>query len=377
MKRLAVALLGMLLAACTSGESPAHSPVSASPGASAKTVVPAVAVVARDSGLGGYALSLVSVGGKVLASTHATWPYGGKCGPAEAGIISPPPVSTSNTRAYYLDTGGIKWLQEDGTTGLAFGPLAPRPNTAIGFAVSTDDSELAINTLDYSNASLVQHLNVTRVGSTSPGTEIYTATSPANARTAAVWPMAWHGGDIVLAYHIGTCTQGGGPGLEDADSYHIVDAATATRKATIGQDAGSSCGLMGLPTAAGIPCGRYDEAGTEVRTWTGSLRGTYGATFEPGGLSPSGNAYIGLFKPSAGAQEALSLIRREGDAVPIPGAADSALQPVLWIDDTHFFLGAGQPQGVGRVFSSSPEPLQAVQVSVAGDPVARIPGGLD
>lgn len=357
-------------------------------------VVPAVAVVDLEDGGGGYKLSLVSAEGKVLASRHASWPYGGKCGPVQAGIISPPPVSTSNTRAYFLDEGGIKWLQEDGQTGLALGPLSPRANVAVGFAVSPDDSKVAINAIDYSSSPLVQHLTVTPVGasvspvgpSVSPvgasgrGAEIYTAAAPASNPTAAVWPMGWHGGDIVLAYHVGTCSQGGGPGLADAKSYHVVDSTTADREVTIGEDSGSACGLMGLPTPAGIPCGSYQgigAVGTEVRTWTGGLRGIYGAWFLPGGLSPSGDAYVGVFQSAPSAQPALTLIRAKGNAVPIAGVSESVLWPVMWIDDGHFFIGGLRPHEQGRVFASNPEPLPSTPVAVGGVPVARIPGSLD
>ena len=224
--KLAAGLVGMLLlAACGTTTGPAQSTkatasASASPASSPSPSTspapqPAVAVVDWDQGGTGYIVSLVAANGKVLASVHAALSYGGKCGPVEAGIISPPPVGTSNSRVYYLDGGSIKWLKEDGSTGVAFAPLTPRANVAFSFAVAPDDSVFVLNTIDYSATPLSQNLTATPVGASRLGASIYSAQSPSTAPSSAVWPIGWHGADLVLAYHRSTCTQGGGPGLGD------------------------------------------------------------------------------------------------------------------------------------------------------------------
>lgn len=381
MKRVA-ALILLVLAGCgtpSAGQATA-SPSSSTPSASASaspsptaTVAPAVAVLDWDQGFTGYTLRLVSAGARVLASVHATWTYGGKCGPVEAGILTPPPVSASDSRAYYLDAGGIKWLKEDGTTGVAFAGIAARANTAIGFAVAPDDSAFALNTIDYTATPLTQHLTVTPVGATALGPEIYSARSPASAPSSAVWPAGWRGGNLVLAYHVGTCTQGGGPGLGDPTSYHVVNPTTATRLATIGQDNAGGCPLSAHPTPAGIPCAGYYGGATEVLDWTGAHRATFSASF-PGSLSPNGTEYVGTVGTlDQTSQTNLTLIHADGTATPLPGPVGD----VMWIDDAHFLVepnntgtGSAQPQ----VFSVSP--LQAVPVSAPGTPVARIPGSL-
>ena len=375
----AILLATLLLAACgaTPGPTPSTKPTAAgstspSPADSPSTgpsPVPAVAVVDWDQGGTGYTVRLVAASGKVLASAHAAWPYGGKCGPVEAGIISPPPVSTSDSRAYYLDAGGIKWLKEDGSTGTAFASLAPLSNVAFSFAVSPDDSEFVLNAIDYSATPLSQDLTVTPVGASHLGTSIYSARSPSTTPSSAVWPVGWHGADLVLAYHRSTCTQGGGPGLGEPTAYHIVDAATAVRKATVGTDSGEGCGLVGFPTAAGIPCAHYLGGTTQILSWTGSVGAVFGASF-PGAISPSGAAYVGTVQSGGG--YAMTLIHAEGSA----SALSSDTGAVMWIDDDHFLIGAFAGPGASqlsqdRVFDAASR--QSVTVSARGDPVARIP----
>lgn len=378
MKLSAVIIAMLLLSACgTAVGKPNGAPSSASgslaPSASpskSPAAEPAAAVIDWDQGGTGYTLSLVPVSGKVVASVHAAWPYGGKCGPLEAGIISPPPVSTSDSRAYYLDAGDIKWLKEDGSTGTAFAALRARSNVAVSFAVAPDDSIFVVNTIDYSATPLTQDLTVTRLGASALGKSIYSARSPATTPESAVWPIGWHGSNLVLAYHRSTCTQGGGPGLGDPSSYHIVDPTTAARQATIGMDSGAQCGLVGFPTQAGIPCAQYLGGSTQVLTWAGSPGEVFGASF-PGGLSPSGAAFVGTVP--AGESLSMTLIRAGGSASTLPGPIGA----VMWIDDDHFLLGAFAGPGASglsqdQVYNATS--LQSASVSARGAPVALIPG---
>jgi hypothetical protein len=323
-----------------------------------------------------YTLSLVSASAKVLATAHATWTRGARCGPVQAGIIAPPPVSTSNRRAYYLDGDAIKWLQEDGKTGLAFQGLSANAIKAYGFAVAPDDSVFALNTIDYSTMPISQRITITKVGASSLGSEIYSATSPSNLSTAAVWPVGWRNGDLVLAYRPGTCTQGGGPGIGDARSYHVVNAQNADRKATIGSDTGAPCGLVGTAMPAGIICGNYqgiaDQPLTQVLGWNGQPAATFGAWFLPGGLAPHGGGYVG--NSVSGNHTPLTLVHAAGNAATVP-VGDCFACPVMWIDDSHFIVAPNQ--GGAQVFAAQPEPLQGTPVDVKGYPVARIPGSLD
>jgi len=386
---LSRALAGGLLVLIAACSSPGAKQTAATPSASAArtsaappstTPAPAAdaAVVLTDWDASGstYTLSLVSTSATVLATAHATWTRGARCGPVQAGIIAPPPVSASNRRAYYLDGSAIRWLGEDGKTGLAFQGLSNNAIKAYGLAVAPDDSVFALNTIDYSTSPISQRITITKVGASSLGTEIYSATSPSNAATAAVWPVGWRNGDLVLAYHSGTCTQGGGPGLADAQSYHVVSAQTADRKATIGSDTGAACGLVGAPAPAGILCGNYqgigDQASTQVLNWSGQRVAGFGAWFLPGGLAPQGHGYVG--NGVSGNQAPLTLIRAAGGQVTVP-VGDCFACPVLWIDDAHFVVTLNS--GAVQVFASGPEPLQGLSTTAKGLPLGRIPGSLD
>ena len=181
--------------------------------------------------------------------------------------------------------------------------------------------------------------------------------------------MGWRAGNIVLGYHPGTCTQGGGPGLADATSYHVVSATSAARTATIGKDSGPSCGLLGLPARAGVPCGTYDANKTQVLSWTGSAGATFAAGLEPGGLAPSGTTYAGADTTNTTSQTIIKVITVGGSTFTVAGTILS----VMWIDDNHFFVGA--QTGASQVYSTGTQ--KASPVSAAGQPLARIPASLD
>jgi len=370
----------LMLAACASpapkgvASAPRQSATGTPSATPAPAAEPAVALVDWDQTGSSYTLSLVSTAAKVLASAHATWSRGARCGPVQAGIIAPQPLSTSNHRAYYLDGDSIKWLQEDGQTGLAFQGLVANSIKAYGFAVAADDSVFALNTIDYSKApSVSQSLTITKVGAAALGAEIYSATT---SNTAAVWPVGWRNGDLVLAYHPGTCTQGGGPGLGDATSYHVVDARTADRKVTIGSDSGGANRFVGAAMPAGIVSGNYqgisDQPQTVVLNWSGQQAATFGAWFLPGGLAPHGGAYVG--NTTSGNHVPLTLIRAADSQVTVP-VGDCFACSVMWIDDSHFVVTPNQ--GAPQVFASGPDPLQGIAIGGNGYPVARIPGSLD
>lgn len=378
MKLAAVLAATVILAACGTAAGPAQStkgtvPASATAASSSPSnspgPVPAVALVDWDQDGAGYTVSLVASTGKALASVHATWSFGGKCGPVEAGIISPPPVGTSDSRVYYLDAGGLKWLKDDGSKGTAFASLAPRSSVALSFAVAPDDSAFVLNTIDYSATPLSQDITITPMGASREGASIYSARSPSTTPSAAVWPVGWHGTDLVLAYHRSTCTQGSGPGLGDPTSYHIIDATTAARKVTIGTDSGETCGLVGFPSPAGIPCAHYLGGSTQILTWTGSSGPVFGGSF-PGGLSLSGAAYVGTVQ--SGDSSSMSLIRAAGNASVISGNTGA----VMWIDDDHFLIGpfagpGASAQSQDRVYDAAT--LESTTVSARGAPIARIP----
>jgi hypothetical protein len=91
---------------------------------------------------GRYGIEIVNVDGAVVASATAASPTYAR-GPG------PPGVSTTNDRAYFRDGDTrIRWLAPDGSTGSA-ATVPGGPMSTVGFAVSPDDTRIAIAALQY------------------------------------------------------------------------------------------------------------------------------------------------------------------------------------------------------------------------------------
>src|SRR5713101_5331027 len=95
-----------------------------------------------------YTVSLVGIDGRVIASAIANTPGTVTCANAAGGIV-PAPVSTSDTRVYFMDAVGVvRYLSPNGDTGTAVTlPIGPARRSL--FAVSPDDSLMAVVVLDF------------------------------------------------------------------------------------------------------------------------------------------------------------------------------------------------------------------------------------
>src|SRR3989442_13971513 len=144
---------------------------------------------------GRYGIEIVSVDGAVVASSTATVPTQPMGGPG------PPLVGTTNDRVYFREGDtAIRWLAQDGSTGDATtvpGGLMRR----IGFAVSPDDTRIAVAALQYrldQQVPAVQSLRlyVQSLGGERKSTDIFTSTTVAEA------PIGWHRGTLVIAFRV-------------------------------------------------------------------------------------------------------------------------------------------------------------------------------
>src|SRR5581483_5169819 len=121
----------LMLAACGSsstGSRPSPSNAAspsrtASPSAAASPsptpVVGTYAVLATAATSDTYTVSLIGTDGSVVSSATASSPTSVTCGDASAADV-PLPVSTSDTRAYFLDAqGNVRFLTPNGETGSA------------------------------------------------------------------------------------------------------------------------------------------------------------------------------------------------------------------------------------------------------------------
>jgi hypothetical protein len=300
-----------------------------------------------------YTVSLVGIDGRVVASQQANTPGPVSCAEAGAGV-TPLPVSTSNTRVYFMDAlGVVRYLAPNGDAGQAITlPIGPARRSL--FAVSPDDTLMAVAVLDFSASGVTTKLYMYQLQPGGSQLLLFGQSGP-----FALWPIGWHGTTNLVLAKAGACTQGGGPFSSGPQELHVVDPKTAVRRFTV---AGPTCVLAGAPSAAGAIC--EDTAAfaqLNVLDWTGATTHSYpitGAT--PAYLSPDGT----LVAIAASGAPITTLL---------PTNAAATLAACGWIDNTHLLAGGDvqhQPS-VADITSG-----QVVPVAAQGDCAGRIPGGL-
>ena len=360
----ALAMLLLLPVACSLPGSTAKSP---SPAAStARTSspspsspqTPTSAPVAGSFGVlvsslssSSYTVSLVGIDGRVIASAIATTPGNVTCANAAAGLV-PPPVSTSNTRVYFMDAlGVVRYLSPNGDTGQAITlPIGPARRSL--FAVSPNDTLMAVVVVDFTASGATTKLYMYQLQAGGSQALLF---SESDAFT--LWPTGWHGLNNLVVAKVPACTQGGGFGCCGPQELHVVDPTTAVRRFIIG---GSGCIISGPPSPGGVSC--ETSAGVDsVYSWTNLLLRTYpipAVGMGPIYLSPNG--------------QHLALSTSVNEAT-VEGFPTLSMGVCGWIDDTHILVGGDTQQQprVGDVTSG-----QVVPVAAQGDCAGRIPGGL-
>jgi hypothetical protein len=333
--------------------SPAVSPASPSatlpPGPSPAPVTSAYGVLVSALSSPNYTVSLVGIDGRVVASAQATTPGSVTCANASAALV-PAPVSTSNTRVYYMDAQGVvRYLAPNGDAGRATTvPIGPARRAM--FAVSPDDQRIAVIVDDFDATGAFTSLYAEDLNGGGHHKQLFTETG-----AFTLWPTGWHGTDNLVLAKVPSCTQGGGPFCCGPQEFHVVDPASAVRRYTVGDP---TCKLAGAPTPAGVVC--ENDVQANVLTWTGtttrsfSIQGPTSAHLSPSGglvaIVPSGDTII---------QETSRSL--------------AGMQACGWIDDTHVLSGGDaqhQPR-VGDITNGN-----AVAVAAQGDCAGRLPGGL-
>ncbi|TAN34404.1 hypothetical protein EPN29_03310 [bacterium] len=296
-----------------------------------------------------YTVSLVGVDGKVVASAQASSPATVSCGDAAAAVL-PLPVSTSNSRAYFLDAqGAVRFLAPGGDTGRATTVPAGAARRSM-FAVSPNDSRIAVVVNDYTSSGASTRLYVEDLRGGGHHVDIFSESG-----VYTLWPAGWHGTNNLVVAKVPACTQGGGPFCCGPQELHVIDPATAVRRFTLGSP---TCKIAGPPSAAGAVC--ETDAQADVVNWTATTTRAFAI---PG--------------------PAFAYISPNGDQVALVGGADTTiqesnrtlagLQACGWIDDTHVFSGGDaqhQPR-VGNVTTGG-----VVPVAAQGQCGGRLPGGL-
>jgi hypothetical protein len=315
-------------------------------------VTSAFGVLVSPLSTSSYTVSLVGIDGRVVASQQTNTPGTVTCANAAAAVV-PTPVSTSNTRVYFMDAlGVVRFLAPNGDAGQIITlPIGPARRSL--FAVSPDDALMAVVVIDFTATGATTNLYMYQLQLGGSQVLLFSETG-----AYTLWPTGWHGTDNLVVAKVPACTQGGGPFCCGPQELHVVDPKTAVRRFTVG---GPTCVIAGPPAPAGAVC--EDTAAfaqANVVSWTGT---TSRSLTIPGPMS----AYL---SPN-GSQTALA--GSAGTVIPESSRKFAEMQACGWIDDTHVFSGGDtqlQPR-VGDVTSGSVVPIAA-----QGDCAGRIPGGL-
>jgi hypothetical protein len=156
--------------------------------------------------------------------------------------IDPPYVSTSNDKVYFLDGNTtVRSLAANGSATKV--TTIPGTGTAVAaFAVSPDNTQIAVGVIDFSSAPKKGSLYVESL-SGGGHTDVLTSSGP------YYWPVGWHAGKIVLAS--GPAMGGTRLNPYGASGYALVDPTAGARPVALGT---GDCIPSGTLTAAGTAC---------------------------------------------------------------------------------------------------------------------------
>ncbi len=347
--------------------SPATGPPSGTPHAATDAVL-----VDLFSGADAYKIALVGADGLVAARAQAAKRT------EIPDAVELPYVSTTRSRVYFLDGDrDIRYLRPDGTTGLATSVPGDRQVHA-AFAVSPDDSRIAVALLDYSVNPVALSLYVEDVGGANHAV-IFRST------THFVWPVAWRSGRLVVAY-LGPNTPPFkskvylytnrdltnypyGPNPYGGINFHVIDPTTAARLAVI--SGGGASGLLSKAGTAVVQGHGVDWQGNYM-DWNSPQ--DYGSFSAAGSISPDGRM-IAACCPQPASSGPL-VIWFPGSQTRTVNVAVTSIDWVGWLDSSHLVTGFYQASdGSPSVVDLSSNRITAVDAH--GIVAAILPSDLD
>jgi hypothetical protein len=334
----------------TAGASP--SPTGgASPSATPTSAALPLGIVVKDFIIDGgttYTINLVGVDGKVAATAT-----GRKRSQPGGILVQMPSVSASNSRLYYLDgDSSVMFLKPDGTSGAAT-TISVDSNSAAVFAVSPDDSRIAVAVITFPFPAKTR-IYVEDLTGGGHHIDLFSSS------TLLEWPVGWHQGHLVIAVGANAHPQNAYDGfIYGYSGYHVADASTGTRLATVCDGYIASV----PPVPAGTVCSNYPKF--LVSDWSGTTRPAPADQGCNGGaLSPDGS----MIADCQGSPAVVTLVVVDGTQI----ATQYSGTPVGWIDSTHLVLSASNSDLSiidARAFTKTP-------IQAQGFFAGTIPGAL-
>ena len=282
-----------------------------------------------------YTVSVVGLDGRPWAQLRydRRTPIAGTSGHA----VQLPVVSASSTALYMLngDSAVEELFLSDGhQITVARLPVLPGQETA--FAVSPDDSQMAYAVLDFNRKPVHVALYTQTFNIQSPARKIF------ESDTDYVWPVAWHGGLLVLAHAYGPYEESiskVAPARDNpysAVSYHVVDPSNANRVVLMG-----ACTVSGPLSPVGSACiqgGTIDWNGATSPPWSTH---DWGSISSAASLSPDGSL-VAAAEP--GNPLWLGIWRPDG-TIALQMDTPDPHDWVGWIDRDHILIGSETHSG--------------------------------
>ena len=369
LKRVASLLAIVLVVACGSSSTASHrspgasafgsaspspdSSPAASPAATPSPPTPITGgyeVLATQGSADTYNVSIIGVDGKVVASAQPSSPTPVTCGDSAAALL-PVPVTTSKTRAYFLDQqGNVNFLTPNGETGQIY-RLPTGGGTRSLFAISPDESLMSVVQIEFTASGATTRLYLDQLQFGGLSKLIFSQTG-----AYTLWPLGWQGNNNLVLAKVPACTQGGGPLCCGPLELHVVDPASAIRRATVG---GPACVIAGPPSPAGAVCEDTKSfSKASVLDWTG-------ATLRSIAIQGPTPAFIAL--------DGGSVAFASNTSTTFEGIKQTLdLIACAWIDSNHVISG-GDTQSQARIGDVRSGAL--VPVAAQGTCAGRIPGG--
>ncbi len=366
MRRGALCLaIAVLTLACGTGStsggptSPTRSSSSASAAASPSTS-PTANPLSGSFGLllSAGTLFVINPDATEAASVTVAAPSVQSCGQGMAAVLQPP-VSASDDQVYFRDGDTKIRMVVPPASSLDVTTVPGDANSISFFSVSPDDKRIAVLVEDLSAAAAIKlRLYVEDLHGGGHHADIYTSTITKGKGETTLWPMGWHQGRLVVAVWPACALQK----VSNPTEWHVVDASTGTRVATIGS---VSCVPDAWPSPAGIACFDSSDGGhVRVSDWTGKLTATLPTNMSAAELSPSGGL---LAEGNGGGTGNLSpkttMLRIDGSGV----VTSPGHMGCIWVDDGHVLA----PDAMIAYPSGDATALQQ-----SGQCAGRFPGGL-
>ena len=307
----------------------------------------------------------------MAASVPMQW-TGLDCSASHDAVNLQPPVSASNSQVYFRDGAKVRLIVPPDSA--ADVTAVPNSNSVVSFfSVSPDDQRIAVVVVDVTPATTVNtRLYVEDLRGGAHHADIYSAIAAKTSNPSTLWPMGWHGGNLVLAVvHACTFEPVGLSPLE----WHVSSPTTAARVATIKST--NNCVLSTWPSPAGVACSPVPSGPATMYDWANKTLGVAGPGTAFDGaetsLSPAGKSISFSTGVGIGVTTPATRLVQLG---PGPYATLSGYAACLWIDEDHLLA----PNAVISFAAETPGNVQVTAGVTAlpqsGVCAGRFPGGL-